>query len=99
MAQAAKKPLPNQIWKLREGAAEIGRTERQFRYLIETGGVGDAVVKLPGGRFVVFRDKLRARFGRLRSDPDPILEPPRGPGRSAERVVQLVPATDPVDAA
>jgi hypothetical protein len=59
------------LWGARAIADEIDRTERQTRHLIENGDIADCIERLPSGRIIGFRSKLRKRFGRLASDPAP----------------------------
>jgi hypothetical protein len=97
MAKSPSGPLPNQLWGAAAIARQINRTERQTRHLIEIGALDGCVEKV-GGSLVGFSDKLRERFGRLASDPDPFLEPRGGPGRPSQRGARLV-TTDTTDAA
>jgi hypothetical protein len=90
-AKSASGPLPNQLWSVPQIAHEINLPARRARHLIENGKLGDAVIKV-GGKYVGLRDKLREKFGRLASDPDPLLEPPPDPARPSQRGVRLVPA-------
>jgi hypothetical protein len=61
------------LWGAGAIAIELNKSERQTRRLIDSGVLDGCFERLSNGRILGFRSKLRAKFGRLVSDPPPVI--------------------------